>query len=546
MRDQGSTAVPTPPVLSRSQAASVPLRLLHRWEAATALMLAANPTPESPHRLARMLQAWLPWRAHPVGGFIASAARHPERFALVDEDGPLSFADLDADTNALARAWQARGIGQGTTIGILSHNGRLFVQASLAAQKLGADVVYLNTEHSGPQVAGVVEDEGVEALVVDAGLVRAASAAKPRLTLDAGSVREALGGSDRQPLRPPSAPGRTVVLTSGTTGRPKGAVRRPSGGALDAAGLLASVPVVAGDTMVVAAPLFHGLGLTMSTLALSLSSTVVVRSHFDPEATLHDIATNRATVLVGVPVLLRRVLELPPRVLESHDVSSLRVVLCGGSALSAELGSAFMDRFGDIVYNFYGSTEASFATVAGPRDLRAVPGTAGRVTPGVTLRIADEWGHPVPTGERGRILVGSPLRMDGYTGGLNKDVVDGLVVTGDVGRLDRCGRLFVEGRDDEMIVSGGENVFPAEVEDCLTLHPAVVEVAVIGVADDEFGERLRAYVVCEQGSAVSADELKAWVHDRLARFKTPRDVVFRDALSRNAAGKVLKRELREE
>ncbi len=509
-------------------------------------MLAVNPAPESPHRLARMLPAWLPWRAHPVGAFIASAARHPERIGLVDDEGPLSFADLDGATNALAREWRDQGIGPGTTVGILSLNGRFFVQASLAAQKLGADVVYLNTAHSAPQIAGVVEDELIEVLVVSEGLVQAAAAAKPKLTAREAAVREALDGPDRRSLRPPSAPGRTVVLTSGTTGRPKGAVRRSGGGALDAAGLLASVPFVAGDRTIVAPPLFHGLGLTMSTLALSLSSTLVVRRQFDPEITLHDIAANRATVLVGVPVMLRRILELPSRTLESYDVSSLRVVLSGGSALSAELGTAFMDRFGDVLYNFYGSTEASFATVASPRDLRAAPGTAGRVAPGVELRLAGESGSPVPAGATGRILVGSPLRMDSYTGGGHKNLVGDLVATGDIGRLDNCGRLFVEGREDEMIVSGGENVFPAEVEDCLMLHAAVLEAAVIGVTDAEFGERLVAYAVPVPGSTVTPEELKAWVHDRLARFKTPREVVFREALPHTASGKVLKRELREE
>lgn len=462
---------------------------------------------------------------------------------MIDEDGSITFSELDRQTNALARAWRADGVGPGTTIGILGLNGRLFLALSLAAQKIGADVVFLNTAHSAPQMAGVVGDEGVGVLAVEDRLTELAAKAAPGRTFSETEARRALAGPDLRPLPPPAAPGRTVVLTSGTTGRPKGAVRRPRGGMLDAAGLLASVPILAGDRMVVAPPLFHGLGLTAATLALSLSSTVVVRSRFDPEATLHDVAVHGAAVLVAVPLLLRRILELPPRVLDGCDLSSLRVVLCGGSALPAELAHAFMDRFGDVIYNFYGSTEASFATVASPTDLRSAPGTAGRVTPGVTLRIADQAGRRVPAGTTGRILVGSPLRMDAYTGGQDKDVVDGLMVTGDAGHLDRRGRLFVEGRIDEMIVSGGENVYPAEVEDALALHPAVAEAALMGVPDAEFGQRLRAFVVLREDAEATPEELKAWIHDRLARFKTPRDVVFLGALPRNALGKVVKREL---
>jgi fatty-acyl-CoA synthase len=301
--------------------------------------------------------------------------------------------------------------------------------------------------------------------------------------------------------------------------------------------------VLSDDTTVVAAPLFHGFGLFGANLALALSSTIVLRNRFDPERVLADIAANRAKVLVVVPVMLQRLLSLPRSVIDSYDTSSLRVVLCGGAALSGELANRFMDRFGDVVYNVYGSTESGFATVANPRDLRKAPGTAGRPTPGVTVRIVDERGERVANGTVGRVLVGSGLRMDGYTGGGGKEIIDGLVVTGDVGHLDRWGRLFIDGRDDDMIVSGGENVFPAEVEDVLMTHPAVAEAAVIGVPDAEFGQRLRAFVALADGHNATEDELKSYVHDQLARFKTPRDVVFVGALPRTATGKVLKREL---
>jgi acyl-CoA synthetase (AMP-forming)/AMP-acid ligase II len=521
-RDNSAAPRPTP-----SSVVAESRRLVARWEAATAMLLANPPTVEASIGLARMLPVWLRWRTHPVGALIAAAARHPQRAAIVDDEGSLTFAELDERSNALARTWEALGIGPETTVGLLCRDGRLFFDAATATQKLGANLVYVNAAFSPPQVAAVVEDEGIELLVHDADAMRAG-----------------VESSDRRPLEPPAKPGRIIVLTSGTTGRPKGAVRQGNANAMDGAALLASLPVMSNDTTVIAAPLFHGFGLMGANLALALNSTIVLRSRFDPELVLADIAANRAATLVVVPVMLQRLLALPARVTDMYDVSSLRVVLCGGAALSGEVANQFMDRFGEVLYNVYGSTESGFATVANPRDLRKAPGTAGRATPGVVVRIADDDGKPVRAGVSGRILVGSALRMDGYTGGGGKEIVDGLVVTGDVGHFDRWGRLFVEGRDDDMIISGGENVFPAEVEDVLTTYPGVAEAAVIGVEDAEYGQRLKAFVVLANGSRVTAEDLKTYVHDRLARFKTPRDVEFLDELPRTGTGKILKRELR--
>jgi fatty-acyl-CoA synthase len=517
--------------------------MLARWEAATALMLASPPTAEASIGLARMLPVWIRWREHPVGALVAAAARHPRRTAIIDDEGSLSFAELDLRSNALARTWRSQGIGPGTTVGLLCRDGRLFMDVAIATQKLGANLVYLNAAFSAPQVAGVVADESIDVLAHDASLAESVAEVEPSRLVGEQRLREAVASDDNRPLEPPERPGRIVVLTSGTTGRPKGAVRQGSAAAIDGAALLASLPVMSGDTTVIAAPLFHGFGLFGANMALALNSAVVLRPRFEPERVLADIAEHRAATLVVVPVMLQRLLALPKRTIECHDTSSLRVVLCGGAALSGTLANQLMDRFGDVLYNVYGSTESGFATVASPRDLRKAPGTAGRPTPGVVVRIADEHGQPVGADVIGKVLVGSNLRMDSYTGGGGKEIIDGLVVTGDVGHLDRHGRLFIDGRDDDMIVSGGENVFPAEVEEVLSAHPGVSEAAVIGVQDAEFGQRLKAFVVRTHGSEVSDKELKAYVHDRLARFKTPRDVVFVDALPRTATGKIIRREL---
>jgi fatty-acyl-CoA synthase len=271
---------------------------------------------------------------------------------------------------------------------------------------------------------------------------------------------------------------------------------------------------------------------------------MVLRRRFDPEETLAAIDRTRADVLAVVPVMVQRILGLPDETLGRYDLSSLKIAALSGSALPGELATQWMDRFGDNIYNLYGSTEVSFATVATPADLRAAPGTAGRPPRGTTVRLLDEAGKEVPNGEVGRIFVGNDMKMEGYTGGGSKEAIDGLLSSGDVGHFDPDGRLFVDGRDDEMIVSGGENVFPREVEDLLADLDGVTEVAIIGVEDEKFGQRLKAFVVLEEGASLTETELAAHVKANLASYKTPREVEFLDELPRNATGKVLKRELK--
>jgi len=269
---------------------------------------------------------------------------------------------------------------------------------------------------------------------------------------------------------------------------------------------------------------------------------VVLRRRFDPADCLAVIEEQRCDALVAIPVMLQRILRLPPDQ-RSGDYSCLRVVAASGSALPGDLATEWMDTFGDNLYNTYGSTEVAWATIATPADMRAAPGTAGTPPPNTTLRIYGSDGAEVPVGDSGRIFVANSMLFEGYTGGGHKEVVDGLMATGDVGRLDTAGRLFVEGRDDEMIVSGGENVFPKEVEDCLARHDDVVEAAAVGIDDEDFGKRLRAFVVLREDVEPDTETLKDWVKENLARYKVPREFVYLPELPRNATGKVLKREL---
>jgi len=511
--------------------------------------------PMRPDRLVKVLQTLARWGRSPAAGIIALANRYPDETIIVDELGTLTYGELDRRTNALAHALSDAGILEGDGVGIMCRNHRGFVEATTAVSKLGGVSLYLNTAFAGPQLAEVAAREKPKAIIYDeefAGLLSEAGKRRKRFVAwhdsdrtAAPTLDELIESGDRDDVVPPEREGRAVILTSGTTGAPKGASRSNPTSLEPVVSLLSRIPLRSRQVVHIAAPLFHSWGFAHFSLGLILGSTYVLRRKFDPEACLAEVARHRCDVLIVVPVMMQRILELPDEVRSKYDVSSLKVVAASGSALPGDLAIEWMDAFGDTLYNLYGSTEVGWASIAGPEDMRAAPGTAGRPPRGVVVKLYDENGREVPTGRTGRIFVGAELQFEGYTGGGSKDVIGELMSSGDVGRFDDAGRLFVEGRDDEMIVSGGENLFPQEVEDLLARHAAVAEAAAIGVADKDFGERLRAFVVLDNGKQATEDELKEYVKRNLARFKVPREIVFLDELPRNATGKVLKRELRE-
>jgi acyl-CoA synthetase (AMP-forming)/AMP-acid ligase II len=507
-----------------------------------------------PDKAAKVAATFLRWGASPATGVATAAHKHPHETMLIDERGSLSFERVHRRTNALAHAFAEMGIGHGDGIGIMCRNHRGFIEVTLAAAKLGASALYLNTMFAGPQLVEVMRREGPKALVYDeefAGLLDGVDEGIARIVAWADGTPEGLSldsliaaGDDSNHKPPPDKP-RFVILTSGTTGTPKGAQRSSPDGLLAMAALIDKIPYRARETMMIAAPLFHSWGFFHFVISLPTASTMVLRRRFDPEQTLRAVQDHDAQVLGVVPVMLQRILRLPEETLAAYDLSSLRITSVSGSALPGELAIEWMDRFGDTVYNLYGSTEVAYATVATPEDLRAAPGTAGQPPRGTVVKLYDEQGVEVPRGEVGRIFVGNEMSFEGYTGGGGKEAIDGLLCSGDVGHFDSAGRLFIDGRDDEMIVSGGENVFPREVEDLLADHGAVVEVAVIGVEDEEFGQRLKAFVVIASDAEVSEAELKEHIKANLASYKAPREIEFLDELPRNATGKILKRELRE-
>jgi fatty-acyl-CoA synthase len=511
--------------------------------------------PERPDRLRAMYRALD--RYGPVGALLNVAAiRDGNRTGLVDERGSLTYGEMDRRSNAVANALRAGGIGADDGVGILCRNHRGMFDASYGVLKAGARALYLNTDFAAPQATEVCAREGVHAVIYDEefdGVVAGVDAPKGRFVAwrdrpgegDSGdaAIESLIATGDAAPPPPSKRQGSVVILTSGTTGLPKGATRSQPRSLTAAAAILSRIPFRARESTYIAPPLYHAWGLGMSVLAIGLGSTMVVRRRFEPEATLEALAENRCTALAVVPVLLNRILSLGPDRIAAFDRSRLRIIASSGAQLEAALATRAMQVFGDVLYNLYGSTEVAWATIATPADLRAAPGCAGRPPLGTTVRILDEHGRRVPGGTTGRVFVASGMEFAGYTGGGSKEVQHGLMSTGDVGHFDREGRLFVDGRDDEMIVSGGENVFPREVEELLAAHDAVLEVAAIGVADREFGQRLRVFVVPRPGHTLDAAAVQSHVRSNLARYKVPRDVVFLEQLPRNPSGKVLKRQL---
>ncbi|MGH2929336.1 MAG: AMP-binding protein, partial [Solirubrobacteraceae bacterium] len=396
----------------------------------------------------------------------------------------------------------------------------------------------LNTSFAGPQIRDVAEREGADLLVYDEEYADVVQAVNPRHgrwrawvddTEPEGADPTLASLIDGAPTgtvpKPASAP-RIVILTSGTTGTPKGAPRSEPRSLGLIGGLLGMVPFRARETTELPVPLFHALGLTSMALGLALGSTLVLRRRFDPAQTLDSLRDNDATAIVVVPVMLSRILDLGEDEIRARGLSRLRVIFVSGSALGSDLARRAMAAFGPVIYDMYGSTEVAYATIATPDDMRQEPGTVGTVVRGVIVKILDEHGREVPPGVTGRIFVANSAQFEGYTGGETKEQIGGLMSSGDVGHFSPHGRLFVDGRDDEMIVSGGENVFPAEVEELLASHDGVREAAVIGVADERFGQRLKAFVALNDGTTLSEDEVKDYVRENLARYKVPREVVF--------------------
>jgi acyl-CoA synthetase (AMP-forming)/AMP-acid ligase II len=525
-------------------------------------------TPARPDRVVRQFASLGRWGFGLAGELRQAAARSPRRIAVVDDERQVTYAEL-LDRSARLAAALAKpadrtfvppetpetshkladrtfvpparpetpetprtpadrtfvlpvAVAPGDRVGLLCRNSARMLEALIGIATLGADPVLINTGLSAHQLAEIARAQDLKALIHDDEFTDRIADLPNRI--GERQVDELIAATPQGLTTPPERPGRTIVLTSGTTGMPKGARRPTPGGFSPLCSVIDRIPLHAGQRIMIAAPLFHTWGYAGMQIALALRATIVLRRRFDPADVLATLEAQRVTALVAVPVMLQNLMDLPT------GYAGLKAVAVSGSALPGGLATRFMDRYGDVLYNLYGSTEASWVSIATPADLREAPTTAGRPPHGTRVRIVD-----------GQIRVSNGMLFEGYTG--QEQTTQNEVGTGDLGHLDAKGRLYVDGRADDMIVSGGENVFPAEVEDLLAALPQVREVAVIGVPDDDWGQRLVAYVVPRSGETLGADEIREHVRKHRARFSVPREVVFLGELPRNATGKVLKREL---
>jgi fatty-acyl-CoA synthase len=490
------------------------------------------------------------------------AANSPDKVAVRYRDRAMTFAELDSRMDKVASGLLKRGIGKSSSFVLMMKNRPEFLELQSAASRLGAAAVSVSWRSTADELAYLVTHSGSKLIVFEDELWPTVEEAAKKIGLSKsmlvavnGNVPGAAKYADlldsektKMPDIDPEVDGAVIIYTSGTTGKPKGAVRKFPRDALPAAlRFVAESPMRVDDVHIVTVPLYHSTAFGFVTLNHILGAEVVIMDEFKPENFLRDVEKYRVTTTAIVPTLVHRILELGKDVLAKYDTSSLRAIFCGGAPLPGPLATETMDQFGDIVFNFYGATETGLVTLAKPADLRASPNTIGRPVPGNDIRLLDEAGKEVAKGEVGELYVKNNLLVSGYhkdDTATHDSMKQGYFSVGDLARVDRDGRYFIEGRKRDMIISGGVNVYPAEVESVLEEHAAIAEVAVIGVEDREWGERVEAYVALKSGMHADEGELKTWARAKLSGPKVPRTFVFVDALPRNPTGKVLKRELR--
>lgn len=510
--------------------------------AVRALLHSGLLAPPPPAAMFRLLREARRGGTNPYTLLAVSAARWPHRSAIVDDDGALSYRELLAETESLARRLSGAGAAPGQVVGLMCRNGRDFIEGFFATAQVGADVVLVNTDFRADALAAALTTHRISTMVADHEFTEQARAADASLAV----IDPATGTAHEGGARPGvAAAGRIVLLTSGTTGRPKGVPRTPR--MRSAVGVWVTIldrtRLPTGSRISVAMPMFHGLGLGMLMLTIALGGTVLTQRRFDAEGALAQASLHRADAFTAVPVVLARILALPEQVRRRNPLPYLRVVISSGDRLDPSLGQRFMDAYGDVLYNGYGSTEAGIGALATPADLRQAPETVGKPVVGCAVRILDRNDRPVGPRVTGRVFVGGGLASEGYAGGGAKTSAGGMISTGDMGYLDDLGRLFIVGREDDMIISGGENVYPRAVENALAEHPAVAENVAIGVPDERFGHRLAAFVVLRPDADTDVSALREYLQGKVSRFEQPRDIHVITELPRNPAGKVIRTEL---
>jgi fatty-acyl-CoA synthase len=489
-----------------------------------------------------------------LGSWPARRARKtPHRTALIHGDTTFTYAALHTRVTRLAHALRARGIRRGDRVAYLGPNHPSYLETLFAAGTLGAVFVPLNTRLAGPEIGYQLSDSGARALVYGpshAGLVAGLPGSTDvRTYVEVGAEYERLlAESAQEPIDEPVTADDTCIImyTSGTTGRPKGAMLTHGNLTWNAINVLVDTDLIADERALVSAPLFHTAGLNMLTLPVLLKGgTCVLVEAFEPNATFDLIEQHRITFMFGVPTMFEQVARHPRWA--DADLSSLRILTCGGSPVSSPLIAAYQER-GLTFLQGYGMTEASPGTLfLDAEHAIGKSGSAGVPHFFSDVRVVRPDLAPVDVGETGEVVLRGPHVMPGYWGLPEETAAsfaDGWFRSGDAARVDEDGYVFIVDRIKDMIISGGENIYPAEIEDLLLGHPDIAECAVIGVPDDKWGEVPRAVVVPREGSAPDPDEVLASLAGRLAKYKIPKSVVIADGLPRTASGKLLKSRVR--
>lgn len=526
--------------------------------------------PIRPLRFAQFVKDARKTRLGPHLAVMFHAAAHPDKEALVEygEHGVrrLTWGEFDATINRLAHALADRGVRGGSRVALMLPNGSEYLIAQQALARLGATAVQIGYRSKPAEIAYILSNSEPTATIVYAGLLPAMREARTQSKVSGPMI--VVGGDqgleqadidwDRalasaSPELPPRTKGGdgggVIVYTSGTTGKPKGANRAwRSTGFESVADMILQVGMRADDRHLVVCPLYHSAAPAFVAIMMSLGATVVLMNHFDPEGALDIIQRERVTCSLVVPTMIIRMSNLPAETLKKYDTSSLRWVMSAAAPLTTDAARRFMNAFGPVLWNFYGATETGLVTLAGPDDHVKHAGTIGRALRGNEIRLLDDAGHEVPRGQVGELYARNSTLISGYH---NNDEAtssaqrEGFFSVGDMGRLDADGYYFLESRKHDMVISGGVNIYPREIEDHLHTHPAILEAAVIGVPDPEWGETLRAFIVIRGNERITETEVIEFCRQALADFKRPRKVTFLDELPRNPTGKILKRELRD-
>ena len=527
--------------------------------------------PIRPGRLARFVRSARQTKPGPHLAVMFHAAAHPDKEAIVEygTDGVrrMSWGELDATINRLAHALAARGVHGGGRAALMLPNGIEYLIAQQALARLGAVAVQIGYRLKPGEIAYILDNSQPAATIVHGEYLQTMRAAREQTSHggpiiachgDVPAGRPELEDWDRAlaaaaPDVPPRVTGGdgggVIVYTSGTTGKPKGATRSwRKTGFESVADMILQMGIRADDRHLVTCPLYHSAAPAFVAIMQSLGATIVLQNHWDPEQCLEIIQRERVTCTLMVPTMFVRICALPEDTLARYDASSLRWVMSAAAPLTTDTARRFMDRFGPVLWNFYGATETGLVTLAGPHDHLSRPGTIGRALRGNDIRLLDDGGRDVPRGQVGELYVRNSTLITGYHGNAEATRAaqrEGLYSVGDMGRVDADGYYYLESRKHDMVISGGVNIYPREIEDHLATHPSILEAAVIGVPDPEWGETLRAFVVLRAGARLSEAEVIDYCRKELADFKRPRKVTFLPELPRNPTGKVLKRELRE-